>query len=387
MEVNKITCRYIAKLMQKFKKNTQSLDNWCPNCRKAVKFKNTHLSENCLYQLCRGCGTYQQQVMLPELTKKVIYLDQFVLRNLFDNTPDFEKVAHLLEQLLILQIIAVPFSLIHETETYQWDDRKEKLFDFIRSFSNGKELVPDYEVEKIQLHQAFKKFLEGNSENIILSRSDAIPKKVDCWDGYIRIEAGRYIEPPETLRELKKEATELTISFFDQWQSENKSFVDLLQEETGALRQSLKNSYFQNLLLSVGTGNILDNSIHGTYLQSLILLDQDQISVKERFKRVLKFIESEAFQKIPYICISASLNAMLRKKVQQGQYQNREKAKNKISGHYFDTKCISVYAPYCDAMFIDNTMHSWLTDKNIALEKAYNVKLFSKSNMGEFITR
>ena len=47
---------------------------------------------------------------------------------------------------------------------------------------------------------------------------------------------------------------------------------------------------------------------------------------------------------------------------------------------------ISTYAPYCDAIVVDNLMFQWATDPLIDLPKRFGVRLFSRLNWDEFLT-
>lgn len=62
----------------------------------------------------------------------------------------------------------------------------------------------------------------------------------------------------------------------------------------------------------------------------------------------------------------------------------QSKAKEALSGIYFDMEFISVYAPYCDAIFTDRTMYRWLSDMQKKSPNDFQFKVFSVENIGEF---
>jgi hypothetical protein len=116
-------------------------------------------------------------------------------------------------------------------------------------------------------------------------------------------------------------------------------------------------------------------------IQILMCRDGEVLNPEDRFKRLCTFLYSENFRKIPYIDISCRLFSVLRRRVREGQFSNREKAKVKLSGLFYDIDAISIYGPYSDAIFIDRAMHQWLEGQ---LSDKYSFKTFSAENWGEF---
>jgi len=100
----------------------------CPACGKD-KFGVSIISGSRLMRRCRDCW-HQQDYRLPELRKKIIYLDQFVISNLMklENPvtkghatvaadPFWRELHDLLFQLRHLQMICCPDSGSHEEES------------------------------------------------------------------------------------------------------------------------------------------------------------------------------------------------------------------------------------------------------------------------------
>jgi hypothetical protein len=75
---------------------------------------------------------------------------------------------------------------------------------------------------------------------------------------------------------------------------------------------------------------------------------------------------------------------VLRKRVRNGQFANREKAKEKLSGLFYDVDAISIYGPYSDAIFIDRAMHQWLEQGETEIGKKYSFRIFSAENWDAF---
>ena len=103
----------------------------CPACGKD-KFGVSIISGSRLMRRCRDCW-HQRDYRLPELRKKIIYLDQFVISNLMklENPvtqghatvaadPFWRDLHDLLFQLRHLQMICCPDSGSHEEESRTW---------------------------------------------------------------------------------------------------------------------------------------------------------------------------------------------------------------------------------------------------------------------------
>ena len=91
------------------------------------------------------------------------------------------------------------------------------------------------------------------------------------------------------------------------------------------------------------------------------------------------------FFNVPEARIGSEFFALLRLKLRQGEYKNMEKNRNRFGGLFYDLRFISTYAPYCDAMVVDNMMFQYATDPLIDLPKRFGVRLFSRHNWEEFL--
>ena len=88
-------------------------------------------------------------------------------------------------------------------------------------------------------------------------------------------------------------------------------------------------------------------------------------------------VSSEYFANVPNVKVSCELFAVLRKRVKNGAYTNPDNAKSKLAGLFYDSECISVFGPYCDAIFIDKAMKTWCDDSEAGALYTYNTKTFS----------
>src|SRR5467141_2276159 len=70
----------------------------CPGCQAVASFGNISISGHTLLRGCSHC-TYSQRLLLPALSKEVLYLDQSFLSHAFrGELPDFVEVAKLISE-------------------------------------------------------------------------------------------------------------------------------------------------------------------------------------------------------------------------------------------------------------------------------------------------
>jgi hypothetical protein len=297
------------------------------------------------------------------------------------------KIAETLSRLAKYHALVCPYSTIHETETHQWRNaERAELFKFIKRFSRGHDFAPDYDVEMTQLQRSYKAFLKGAPPAIELLESDALSKDVNEWDNFFWVDVAKYIDDAELLRSLKQQVMDKMVDAIDEWKNQTLSFEELLDEEVSAWKKSVMDSYLKSLF--GGAKDLmafLTQPILSEYLLRLAIMRDGGESPDQRMSKLMEYIGSDYIRPIPFVDIFSKIHSLLRYKVQQGQFPtNTGKIKKAISGLYFDAKFISVYAPYSDAMLVDNLMHQWLVDEKINIQSKYPVKVYSKSNLGDF---
>lgn len=361
--------------------------NKCAKCEGV--YKNLFVGGNELVRRCYGCKDLDR-VKLPSLNRKIIYLDQNFLSALYrKEDKGVMEIGRQLQRLSASQQISISYSVVHEIESRQCPDgHGGELLNFIKDLARGRMLEPDSKVEMAQLLRAFLGFIDqSNLSDIKLKKDDAIPRSFNEW-GRMPVLSNRdhYSNEVNFIEQLKREYSKRLVDCFELWsdKKEKKDFNTIFNEECRGLANVLRTALCESIAAysSPDPLSFLD-APSNDYLRQLISLPKNRGPIEERIKHVMLFLDSEYFRATPYVRLSAEIFTVLRQKIQDGQYANREKAKEKFRGIFYDAKFISVYAPYCDVIYIDNTMRQWLRSGNIALEKRYPVRLFSKENIKE----
>ena len=334
--------------------------------------------------------SYSQTFLLPELKKTVIYLDQSFLSHAFrEKLGEFKSCADLIRQIAHDQLLVCPLSSTHETETLQWrDSRQLELWEFMKRTSRGHEFAPEYRIKQKQIIRAFRRFLAEDGTPFPIESSDALSSDVNQWEDYFAIDVDTIKDDPEVIRKAKEDTTSHLPDLFDAWRRKEHSFEDHLLFEYGSAGKVYIDSYIQ-MAARMASGDLtaaIDSPIDSQIVEVMLRELDENADPTASFQLVVDFFKSRFSREVPVEHISCGIVTVLRDRVKQGQYANSEKAKERLSGFFFDLKYISAYAPYCHAMYIDKEMHQFVKDDRLNIEDTYGTKFFSKSNMDEFVT-
>lgn len=366
---------------------TQYLDEPCPRCGITGKYGNVGVSRNTLKRGCNHCRQWTN-FYLPEVKKKILYLDQFFLSHAFRaKEKPFVEAAHRIADMAARQLIVCPYSTVHTKETHLWrHEQQQDLFKFIKQTARGKKFNDDFEIKRIQLNRAFAAFRLGGNTVQRIEESDAFSEDIHTWDDYFWIDMRPILGDIETIRHAKAEAIAALINIFPDWAKLTTSFDEDMEIEAVGYGHSLMNQYLQ-MFAKLQTGDLaayLDAPVDAMYVEYLLHYDKDTLQIDAQLARAAKFLSSPYFSMIPHLRISCGIFAMLRKLVKEGAYTNHDKARKTLAGLFYDSNSISIFGPYCDGIFIDRSMHQWCEASQAKVLEPYGTKIFSVANWKEF---
>jgi len=363
----------------------------CPGCGAKDQFGNVWVKGNQVLRGCMQCK-YNTTVWLPEIKKKIIYLDQFFFSKAFRETdPKFVEAMSRIRQISEKQLLVAPFSSIHEDETHQWrgfdGKNKDDLLEFIKTASRGHEFEPAYNVEQTQIVKAFQAFLTGRPEKYDLSQNDILHRNIHEWDDYYRIDVGRYSGNIEIIRDSKLQCVEGLVDLFPGWRKSIDTFDQHVKIEMITAAKGYVESYilYKSRIANGDHAAFLDSPVMSQFMQSLLYCFPEETPDETRLKQILDFFRSRHFDEIPHLWLQARIFATLKDMVKRGAYTDREGAIARLSGFIHDLRHISIYAPYCDAFIMDKAMASLISDPRINIANRYNVKVFSLNNWDIFL--
>jgi hypothetical protein len=366
---------------------SRHLDEPCPTCGVTGKYGNINVSGNILNRACNNCRQWARYP-LPDIRKKIIYLDQFFLSHAFrDHEQPFIDAANRIKDMAARQLVVCPYSSVHTDETHLWrHEQQENLYKFIKQTARGYKFNEAYEIKQEQMHRSFDAF-RSNSEIIQPTEDrDAFRDEIHRWDDYMWIDIRPFLGDLEAMRQGKVAAIEILVDLFPDWANLRTSFEDDVSMEARGYGKLLLDQYLQ-MVANVGTGNLksyMDAPLDTMYVESLLHCDSKTMEIDKRLKRIGAFFSSPYFTSIPNIRISCGIFAVLRKMVKNGAYTNPIKARRKLAGLLYDSECISVFGPYSDAIFIDRAMKQWCEDTEAMVLEQHDTKVFSVANWDDF---
>jgi hypothetical protein len=344
----------------------------CLGCGGVRTYGNVSVRGEYVLRGCTQCR-YSTRIPLPPIRKKVLYLDQFFFSKAFKQSDQrFSDAANVIADLASLQLLAVPWSTIHEDETHMWPGHggmsKNDLMSFIKISARGHRFQAAYNVEREQLVRAFQSFLDGKPAAYLIDPDEALSDRLHQWDDYLWIDVGSYIGGIELKSSLKKRAAEELADAFPVWRSSKRNFEQEVELETRSGAQSYMRLYIEYVqrITSGDLSATFDSPIMSMVVDTL-MHEVPPASAEDRLARVVTFLQSGHFAEAPYQWIGSRIFAVLRQQVRNGAHPNREVAIQKLSGFCEDVKLVSTYAPYCDAIFLDKSMGALVTDPRIDL--------------------
>ncbi len=230
------------------------------------------------------------------------------------------------------------------------------------------------EVQKLQLAKSLKAYLEGRKFGWSdLSPGDAFEENPHRWSDVFDV----HVDFPYDdvliggLRQEKESLHERIKRLCDRWRANPPTFDQQAFAEANQYKQQITayrhltggnpDRYpFNNSML-----NVIDWLVRT--VPTVCPDEKDPIGVLERF------VETCTFER-PH---TSSCTVTRGQKIAETACNAKGPRNPKASDNY-DATVLSVYAPYCDAMFIDGGFRAIAMDGRIACEKRYGTKVFSE---------
>jgi hypothetical protein len=369
----------------------------CPKCQTRESFGILAAGGDVLRKRCFKCR-YAHNEILPELDKRVIYLDQFAFSELHKirdgsrredkHTAFWTELSHLINEAVLLQQIILPHSNIHHDETIVSPFAKE-LRNTQEHIGGDISFVSTDEIQFTQIEAFAEAFVTGVEPNLNFDVDDILDDDRNKWleDMRISVPFDWSSFAPET-RARRTKTGEAISSLIDRWVAKSMSFDEVLDQELNSYHQSrIEALREEQRRFEEGLAK-LDMMALANFAQSPAfrehqfvrgLLTESGVSEDLLTAKIHEFWSWERHKEQPYGKILAYLFASLAAQFANGR-------KNKPSaGLMNDISVISTYAPYVDAMFIDNECAELLRHKRCKAELSYRANIFCLNSDNEFI--
>ncbi|KCZ91257.1 hypothetical protein HJA_01925 [Hyphomonas jannaschiana VP2] len=330
---------------------------------------------------CTACR-YKQREALPNVDKKVIYLDQFALSELFlikndqrrPNLPyeDFWKEAfRLIERCVHLQQAIFPMSDVHSMETIVSRNPTElRLF---TEMLGDAALVNSREVESAQIFQFAKAFMNDQGvPDLDFSVDEVLKRDRNVWlpDLHITVNAD-FSDLAEAIRDDRDAGYQSLAKLAERWAAERPSFEDVLEVELSSFGPVHKEAM---VTASDTAARMSVFQLQRYFEHELIDCNTDQV-----LERLVSFLDWEGNRLLPHHKISSYLFAAIARKMAAGQ----KRAPN--PGMLNDIRAISAYGPYVDAMFIDKECATFLSEAPLSEELGLSQRVYSLNTAEQFL--
>lgn len=371
----------------------------CPKCLADDAFGILWVGGNSLTRRCKRCS-HKLYYDLPNLNKKVIYLDQNAISNIFrissqnatrsgNNDTLWNKITDLSRRTFLLQQTVFPLSDIHRDETLVYI-HSESLNLAHEMLSGDVSFVDSEKIVISQTLDFLEKFLSGEPPpKIDFDIKEAIEGSKDTWTPDLHITASMnmsvFADQIRSERDAIRPAYENLLRY---WKEQRPSFQTALRTELdgyGTENKKALQAIAKELVTAIERGDI-DASMRVTskrlYKQFILLCDHIEQAGYSRTESTLKIFEFWSWEgntQLPHNKISSYLFAALARRISSGQ------RKHPGVSIFNDFRVISTYAPYVDAMFLDNECANLLNEEPLKTELALSSKIFSTKSGDRFI--
>jgi hypothetical protein len=373
----------------------------CPKCG-AEEYGVLSVSDTRCQRRCRTCW-HTGTVYLPEIEKKIVYVDQFAFSNIMKflspevkgheraaGEPFWRELFEILGVVCHLQLVACPDSREHQHESLTSPFYKALKHTY-EHFSGG---VSFHDTETIRIQQIAdlaRAWLKNEPVNFDFGPEAISSGRLHAWSGRIFITVDGVL--PGTVDELRSRRSKTHQGLqevFEQWQREKKSFKEVFAAEKAAYGQSTIQMYTEDLrkreqmavMMMRGQMPALEEVLPSrteNLVKSLQYIFQQEVREEQGNAKLTEFFKSGAINETPFNLIGAAMYASLAAKAAAGQKEIPNQ------GTVTDINIVSTLLPYCDAMFVDNKCRALLQDIPRDYALPYACKVFSPNTGADFV--
>ena len=373
----------------------------CPKCGQrefgVLSVHEKSITRRCRVRSCWHTSTH----MLPELRKKIIYLDQFVFSNftkmLSPNAPGhsrakaepfWREVFESIGVLCQMQLVVCPDSTEHLDESVI-SPFYEELKHTYEHFSTGISFTRPAIIQEGQLMVAFSAHLNGRKPAFDLNPERVTSGKLHGWNDRIFVTVDGMISGyKQAIKQGRRQAQSYLARIFKEWRKGGETFAQAFEREKAAYSTETVKAYEKDRqkLMLVLAGQLpatFENflgSANGSLVQELVSAAKVAgLSPDQATEAVQSFFQSGAINETPANIIGASMWASLAMQAAAGQKTPPDE------GMMTDINIASALLPYCDALFVDRKCRSLLADIPKSHKLPYPCRVFSMANKNEFL--
>jgi len=346
---------------------------------------------------CSNCR-FGYSAVLPDLDKRVVYLDQNAFSVLFKvrskgrlpigheafSTALYEKVR----RAVLLQQVVMPHSDIHSQETIVFSDAQglRKAYEFI---GGDVSLKSHHDIALEHVCEFADAYRDGREPKISFDVNDILKSKLNVWLPDMHISVGaNYAGFAGGIRHTRAETHTAMTQIIERWQREKPTFESVLEAELACFGTAKVQAFaanFERMVEADVRGDfkaLMDGSFEPILREKMMVqrvLKLDGADEGEVLKAVGAFWMWERNREQPVHFISSHLFAGMARRFALGQ-------KSASRGMSNDITAIATYGPYMDAMFVDKEFASLLRETKQLRGLPLKARIFSFANGDDFLS-
>ena len=382
----------------------------CPRCGEK-SFGISEILPGYYLRKCNKCFYPDSQrnepevnYILPHLSKRIIYIDQFALSYMVralhpnmkatgNNDADnfWVRLYQKLDRLVKMQIIICPQSSFHlqESVVSNFFEPLERMYHLL---SRGSKFVDQHRIRKVQVENSVRNWIRGLSKKpTINSLETVVDRNINIWlPREVKFCPSQY---PQTYEEELRKSRErihqqwlkefyiwkeYSDAKFEQWVED--FYLSLVKEILHAYPDCLRHiiKFPAQQIHDIRLCQFLFESMNPIQLIHLIF-QEEGIAYNDLWMNTWQYLQSESFRQIPFIKLYALFYAYFARKAGSGQKKPPDR------GITNDLNILSLLLPYCDAMFVDNQCRACLEEKDVQDNINFSPRVFSLTSKEDFL--
>jgi hypothetical protein len=352
---------------------------------------------------CRDFNCWHTvEILLPEIKKKVIYIDQCAFSNIMKvlspetkgheraaTEPLWRELYETLDVVCHLQLAACPDSQEHEHESLT-SPFAESLKHTYEHFSCGLTFKSAEQIKLNQIANAARYFVRKEELKFNFDPERVVHGRLHIWQGRIFATTSGVIPGTiDRLRQSRGQGHAGIQRIFKRWQAEKKGFREVFEQEINSYVPLILRQYQAD---QQNIANVTSQILRGEIPPLDAILPSPSTRMLEMVKRlfemeqahapaatVKEFLESGLMNELPFNVIESLMFASLSQRAASGQKKMPDQ------GTLNDIAVVSTLLLYCDAMFVDDGCRALLKDIPKKYKLPYSCVVFSKNNSQEFL--
>ncbi len=369
----------------------------CQQCNDDSSLDIISISQDEIVKQCKNCR-YSYSTRLPTLDKKVIYLDQFGFSELYKigagtRRPDkwttfWSEADILLKQAVNLQRLVLPCSNIHHRETIV-SPFSRQLKEMQDALSGDVQFISTLEIQLSQIEEFVRAYFTGEDPQVSFEIDKIIRGDRNAWLPRFRIIAQmNWSSFASATRDSRDRTYRDVKGLIEQWKRQESGFDEVLEIELGAYFASRYQALQQNLSRLECDNRDLElcetiKAAESLVSRELELINHYAIEAEVRSDalttKAIEFWKWNKNREQPFGLICSYLLAALAAQFKAGR------TKLPSPGFLNDINAIAAYAPYVDAMFVDNECAELLKHGRCRKDLNHKSEVFCLNDADKFL--